>query len=181
MSTNYMEGDGTVGDLWDHGLQTYLATADMDEMDYITIEEFQLFGDPSLIISEQSQPPNKPDTPTGTISGKINTKYTYTTSTTDSDDDTLSYLFDWGDKTVSSWMGPYESGVSVSAEKTWTTKGTYQIRVIAKDSHGILSVWSDSLAVTIPFSKDFAFFSFLEHVFEHFPNAFPLARHMLGY
>jgi hypothetical protein len=181
MSQNYIEGDTTVGELWSHGLQSYLATADMDEMDYITVEEFQLFGDPSLIISEHSQPPQKPEPPTGTVSGKINTKYTYTASTTDPDGDNISYLFDWGDDTVSSWLGPFESGESISAEKTWTTKGTYQIRVLAKDSHGILSEWSDPLAVTIPFSKDLTVFSFFELLAHRFPNAFPLIRYILRY
>jgi hypothetical protein len=181
MSQNYMDGDTTVGELWGHGLHTYLTTADMDEMDYITVEEFQLFGDPSLKISEQSQPPAKPETPRGTISGKINTKYTYTSSTTDPDGDNISYMFDWSDGTFSSWVGPYNSGASASAEKIWTKKGTYYIRVIAKDSHGILSQWSDPLVVTMPFSYDNPILQFLKTLFERFPNAFSILRHLMGY
>jgi len=37
----------------------------MDQIDYITIEEFQPFGDPSLVIAGDSQPPDKPDAPEG--------------------------------------------------------------------------------------------------------------------
>jgi len=168
MSQNYMNGDVALGELWGHGLQSYLATAEMDEMDYITVEEFQLFGDPSLAIGEQSQPPAQPETPSGPTSGKINIKYTYTTSTTDPDGDTVSYLFDWGDGTLSNWIVPLISGVTASAEKTWTKKGTFTIKVIAKDSHGVLSEWSDPIDVTMPLSKNIPFLPVFERLFEHF-------------
>lgn len=176
MSQNYMDGDTTLGELWGHGLSTYLTTAEMDEMDYITVEEFQLFGDPSLTIKEQSHPPAKPETPQGTLQGKINTKYTYTSLTTDPDGDMISYQFDWGDGTVSNWVGPLESGAEASAEKTWTKKGTYQIRVIAKDAHGILSVWSDPLVVTMPCSYEPPF-RFIFWLLEWFTYAFPFLHY----
>ncbi len=181
MSQNYMNGDLTLGDLWGHGLHSYLMTAEMDEMDYITVEEFQLFGDPSLAIGEHSQPPTKPETPSGPTSGKINIKYTYTTSTTDPDGDKVSYMFDWGDGSFSSWVGPLNSGIIASADKIWTKKGTYNIKVIAKDSHGILSDWSDPLSVTMPCSYKIPFLQFLKTLFERFPNAFPLLRQLLDY
>jgi len=66
LSAHYIEGTKTFGELWSKSLTTYLSTAVMDQIDYITIEEFQPFGDPSLVIAGDSQPPDKPDAPEGT-------------------------------------------------------------------------------------------------------------------
>jgi PKD repeat protein len=95
-------------------------------------------------------PPNTPERPTGPASGKINTEYTYNTSTTDLDNDQMYYKWDWGDGDISNWLGPFESGVIASAQHTWDTKGSYEIKVKAKDEHGLESDWSDPLGVTMP-------------------------------
>ena len=118
--------------------------------DYKTIEEWQLFGDPSLAIGAQSEAPNKPSTPEGEIEGKINTEYTYTTSTTDPEGDDIYYLFDWGDGEYSGWLGPFDSGDACEGSHKWTKVGTYEIRVKAKDVHGVQSEWSDPLEGRIP-------------------------------
>jgi len=172
MSENYMEGDLTFGELWGHGLIDYLNTAEMDEMDYITIEEFQPFGDPSLAIREESQAPEKPLDLDGPNSGKINEEYTYTASTTDPDEDRLFYLFDWGNGDYSNWVGPYDSGVTAEACYTWTEEGDYQIRVKAKDEHGVQSEWSDPLEVTMPKNNLFSlmFLRYIQNLLENFPN-----------
>ena len=49
----------------------------------------------------------------------------------------------------SSWLGPYSSGATVAAGHTWIDQGSYEIKVMAKDEDGLLSQWSDSLAVDI--------------------------------
>ncbi len=181
MSENYMEGDLTFGELWGHGLYDYLATAEMDEMDYITVEEFQPFGDPSLAIAGESQPPEKPGDLDGPTSGKINEEYKYTASTTDPDEDQLYYLFDWGDGEFSEWIGPLDSGDTAEASHIWTERGDYEIKVKAKDEHGVQSDWSEPLPITMPKNKPFNFnFDLLSWLFERFPNAFPILRHMLG-
>jgi hypothetical protein len=58
-------------------------------------------------------------------------------------------MFDWGDGTLSGWVGPLNSGSTASAKKTWTSTGTFKVKVIAKDSHGVYSNWSDSLTVVL--------------------------------
>jgi hypothetical protein len=73
------------------------------------------------------------------------------------------------------------SGATVSAKKTYTAEGTYQIKVVAKDTHGKLSEWSNPLAITMPLSYEPPFVHFLEKLFEAFPHAFPLLRLLLGY
>lgn len=126
-----------------------------------------------------NNPPNKPSKPSGTINGKINVQYTYTSSATDPETDQVYYWFDWGDGNNSGWVGPYNSGQTGSAKHAWTVKGTYQIKVKSKDTNDAESPWSDPLSVTMPRNRlliNTLFMIFLEK----FPNAFPLLRFLLG-
>jgi hypothetical protein len=126
----------------------------------------------TVIISKtELHHPNKPVPPSGPASGKINTVYTYNTSTTDPDGDHVYYLFNWGDGTYSSWLGPYVSGDTIESRNTWTTQGSYEIRVKAKDTLGFESEWSDPLPITMPYLKTrnpFSIFLF-EQLMERFP------------
>jgi hypothetical protein len=148
MSGNYQNGDAALGQLWGHGVSSYISPV-MDEIDYITLEEFQPFGDPSLRIAGDSQRPNKPATPQGQSEGMTGEEYLYTSSTIDPDGDSLYYLFDWDDETNSGWMGPFASGDTSAAAHWWGTAGGYQVRVMARDDNGVFSVWSDPLEVDI--------------------------------
>ncbi len=170
----------TFGELWARALNRNINSG-MDATEHKTVEEWQAFGDPTLAIGENSLPPAKPQAPSGPASGGINKEYTYTTSTTDPESDQISYMFDWGDGTFSSWVGPLNSGATASAKKTWNVQGSYQIKVVAKDSHGKLSEWSNPLSITLPYSYEPPLMHFLERLFEQFPHAFPLLRIILGY
>ncbi len=170
----------TFGELWENTLNRNINSG-MDATEYKSVEEWQAFGDPTLAIGENSQPPAKPQAPSGPASGKINTEYTYTSSTTDPESDQVSYMFDWGDGSFSSWVGPLNSGATASAKKTYTVEGSYQIKVVAKDSHGKLSIWSDPLSISMPYTFEQPLMHFLERLFEQFPHAFPLLRLLLGY
>lgn len=171
----------TLGDMWSKALNRYIHSS-MDAEDYKTVEEWQPFGDPTLAIAGASDPPAKPSKPSGPASGNVGTEYTYTTSTTDPNGDQVYYLFDWADGTTSGWVGPFDSGAMGSAKKTWTQKGNYAITVIAKDTHGVLSPWSDPMSVTMPTETKYVFhpfLQFLENLLERFPNAFPFLRILL--
>jgi len=176
-------GATSFGEMWSRALNRYIKSG-MSDTDYKTVEEWQAFGDPTLAIGETSNPPAKPATPAGPPSGTAGDAYTYTTSTTDPDGDQVSYMFDWGDNTTSGWVGPFNSGATASATKTWTKQGSYQVRVVAKDAHGVLSLWSDPFPVTMPLGNAFSFnqplFHFLQWLLERFPNAFPILRALLG-
>ena len=142
----------TLGEMWANGIVRSIGT-NMDGAERKTVLEWQCLGDPSLQIAEPSNPPSKPSTPNGPTSGGVNVELTYTTSATDSDGDQILYLFDWGDETTSGWLGPYNSGQTAVGKKTWTKVGTYEIKVVAKDEHGKLSEWSDTLSITVPRNK----------------------------
>ncbi len=83
------------------------------------------------------------------------------------------YLFDWGDEKFSGWVGPYNSGQTAEASHKWNGKGDYEIRVKAKDDHGVQSDWSDPLPISMPKNKKVVntyFFDFLEQLSRLFPN-----------
>jgi hypothetical protein len=120
---------------------------------------------------ETNTPPEQPQKPSGDASGNVETTYTYSTETTDVDGDQVYYLWDWGDGNFSEWLGPFASGATATAEKSWTTKGTYSIRVKAKDVFGNESNWSDPLAVTMP-RNQIVMFNFFEKLERWFPHIF---------
>lgn len=97
--------------------------------------------------------PNKPGKPNGPASGTTGKMYNYSSSTTDDEGDQIYYLFDWGDGTDSGWKGPFPSGSVCEASKKWNSRGTYSVRVKAKDIEGHESRWSDPLSVTMPKSN----------------------------
>jgi hypothetical protein len=111
-----------------------------------------------------NQAPEKPATPNGPTSGETGTEYTYTTSTSDPDGEQVYYWFDWGDDTNSGWLGPYDSGEEISETHTWDSKGSFEIKVKAKDTKGIQSEWSDPLPISMPKSDSLftQFFDFIE-------------------
>jgi thiol-disulfide isomerase/thioredoxin len=124
-------------------------------------------------------PPATPQAPSGEANGKAGIEYTYTTTTSDPNNDDVSYWFEWGDGTNSGWIGPYPSGATASAKHIWTTKGMYNITVKAIDPSNSESDWSDPLPITMPCSYNTLMQSFLEIVFQRFPYAFPLLRQLL--
>jgi len=110
---------------------------------YIAWVEYQIYNNR----------PQKPMSPNGPTSGSINTHYNYSTSTIDLDGDDIYYLFDFGDGSSTNWIGPVTSNTEISASHQWEKKGSYAIRVKAKDTHGYETEWSDPLSVSFPKSK----------------------------
>jgi hypothetical protein len=135
------------------------------------------WSEPLPITIVSSYPPNTP-TLSGPAKGKPGITYLYTFQTTDPEEDSISYYLDWGDNTTSGWLGPYPSGSPGSASHSWSQRGTYTIKVKAKDSWGGESDWG-KLPVHIP--TDTAIPSLLQQLFVRFPHAFPLLRYLLGY
>ncbi len=117
-------------------------------------------------VLSDNEPPNKPNKPSGEVKGKVGQTYTYTTSASDPDGDQLSYMWDWGDGNFSEWLGPYDSGAEANAQKSWSTKGNYNIKVKAKDTSGAESEWSDPLSITMPKGKDLRPIGLLARIFE---------------
>ncbi|HWR27557.1 MAG TPA: FG-GAP-like repeat-containing protein [Candidatus Thermoplasmatota archaeon] len=130
-------------------------------------------------VPGSNQPPAAP-TITGPAKGKIKVATEYNFTTVDPEGDMVYYFIDWGDSSNSSWIGPAPSGDVVPQSHTWSKKGTYIIKAKAKDIYGNESDWG-TLSVTMPCSYNIPFQQFWELLFERFPNAFPIVRHLMGY
>ena len=137
--------------------------------------QFQILNTPSENLA-----PDQPGAPSGSTEGKPGQEYTYSASTVDPERDQIYYLWDWGDGTQSEWIGPCNSGETISTTHIWAAKGSYCIKVMAKDINDHESNWSDPLPITMPYSYN-PLHQFFEQLFERFPNAFPILRQMLGY
>ena len=101
---------------------------------------------------------NAPDNPDiqGPASGKIKEEQVFTVSTADPEGDDVYYWIEWYDGDPDgSWQGPYDSGEEVPFSHTWTEKGTYTVRVKAKDIYGTESDWS-TLEVNMPKLRGFS-------------------------
>jgi hypothetical protein len=82
---------------------------------------------------DENTPPNKPII-TGPNKGSPEKEYEFIIKTSDSENDDVYYYVDWGDGNSSGWIGPYYIEEEITVEHTWSTKGTYNVRVKAKDS-----------------------------------------------
>ncbi len=101
-----------------------------------------------LQLTEVEFPPSKPKTPTGQVVGYTNITYSYSTVSTDPEGGKISYGWDWdSDKIVDEWTDPVDSNTIVNFSHSWNVEGTYNIRVKAKDDHGLLSDWSNYIVV----------------------------------
>jgi len=95
-----------------------------------------------------NQPPNTPNI-SGTTSGKPNIEYNFNIFASDPDGNNLYYYVDWGDENNTGWLGPYTSSEEISLNHKWLEKGTYVIKVKAKDTFDEESDWA-SLEITLP-------------------------------
>ena len=97
----------------------------------------------------ENQPPSTPLAPTGSDSGTPGTSYSFTATTTDPDGDQIAFKFDWGDGSQSDWTSFVDSGSSASKSHSWSTEGTYYVKVKAKDAYNAESGWSSGHQIII--------------------------------
>lgn len=96
-----------------------------------------------------NQPPSPSSAPTGGSIVAVDSGETYCATATDPDNDSVYYLFDWGDATTLEWIGPLPSGVPATSQHTWSSVGAFNVQVRVKDQWDIYSQWSPSTQVTV--------------------------------
>jgi hypothetical protein len=116
-----------------------------------------------------NQRPNKPEPPDGPARGKPDTDYTFTTSSSDPDGDSLKYVWDWGDGNFSELLDSNE------ASYAWAYKDEFAVRVMAVDTHGGESDWSDPLFVTMHKSR---LGNMNQIIIWRFIERYPLLKHL---
>lgn len=126
--------------------------------------QLNLFGDPTLTFySDENNPPEIPDKPSGTDKGKIGEDYSFVTIGTDVDGDLIYYKFSWGDGAFSEWLGPYSSGEEVNASHSWSNRGGFEVKVKTRDEHRDESDWSEPLTISM---RGFSFLGWLIDLIE---------------
>ena len=131
--------------------------------------ETNLLGDPTLTFyTTNNQKPNQPNRPTGETFGNVYKQYTFSTYTTDDDNNELYYKWDFGDGTFSEWLGPYISGEEVQVTYRWSNLGIYKVKVKARDIHRAESDWSESTTLILPIFNQFPMINLFFEILEKF-------------
>lgn len=112
-----------------------------------------------------NQRPQRPSRPIGENEGTINMEYYYSSSSIDPNNDSLYFLFDWGDGTDSGWIGPYESKEIVNISHIWIEKGNYEVKTKVKDIHELESEWSKPLIISMPMNNKLLRLSYILNKF----------------
>ena len=120
--------------------------------------------------------PERPTRPIGQTEGRPDVEYEFTTRTSDPDGDQVFYKWDWGDGSVTEWMGPFESDEDIYANHSWPVKGEFEIRVKAKDLVGEESDWSNPLSIDIPRTRQRSKTMFLDFI-----GNFPVFTRLITY
>jgi len=99
---------------------------------------FKVYG------TSPNQPPTVPARPVGPSEGTPGTNYYHETSgSTDPEGGTVEYKWDRGDGSPSPWM------TTLRSIHSWSSTGTYQIKVKARDEFGAESGWSSTTTIVI--------------------------------
>ncbi len=96
-----------------------------------------------------NEKPLVPAAPEVKAGGCIGIDYEFATATTDPDGHQIYYRWDYGDGTITDWVGPYNSGDSCFVSYAWSVVGTYGVKVQAQDEYGQTSDWSPASTITM--------------------------------
>lgn len=92
--------------------------------------------------------PAKPEKPSGRDRVATTSLASYSTFTTDPNQDSVLYVFDWGDG-LADTTALLPAGDTASASHQWPNIGSYAVRARAQDARGYWSGWSDKLPVSV--------------------------------
>ena len=96
----------------------------------------------SHTVATPNSSPTTPSVPSGPASGFIQTGYGFSSTASDPDNDTLQYIFDWGDGVISGWGNSTQSHL-------WSNTGNFCVKARAIDGHGAVSSWSNCRSINI--------------------------------
>ncbi len=97
----------------------------------------------SFVVDIINNAPGSPQI-SGPTTGVHGQSYDFTFVASDPDADQVYYWIDWGDSHHTTWLGPYDSGESMTTSYSWDTPGSYTIKAKAKDYIGDESGWTSS-------------------------------------
>jgi rhodanese-related sulfurtransferase len=126
--------------------------------------------------TKPNMPPNIPVI-TGETRGKISQKYLYNITTTDDDSDDVYYYVNWSDNTTNQLIGPFHSGEEVTLNHIWSEKGTYTVKVKARDIYGSESDYA-TLDIKMPKTGTAIFHQLFLKMLEEIHFLFPFLKNI---
>jgi len=123
-------------------------------------------------------PPSPPKID-GPNKGSAGTKYDFSFTSTDPQDQKVSYKIEWGDGDKIDWTAYQTSGTAYDASHTWDQDGTYTIKAWAKNEDGIESLKSEK-KIEIPRSRAVDMHYVILRFLAQQPNLFPILKFLLG-
>ncbi len=111
---------------------------------------FSIVAATSKYTTPLNQPPNDPRM-FGPTSGIIGRPYFFVITTSDPENQNVSYFIDWGDGTSTGWTPYFNSGKEVKYTHTWYKVDEFTIRCKAKDIYNAESNWS---SIVMPIAKN---------------------------
>jgi len=114
--------------------------------------------------TKANTPPNIPVI-SGEKRGKPGEEYQYNFTTSDIDQDNVYYYVNWSDNTSNQLVGPYHSGEETTLSHIWSEKGTYTLKVKARDIYGAESDYA-TLDIKMPKTGNTVFHQILLRIFE---------------
>jgi len=110
-----------------------------------------------VVIAIGNNPPAKP-TVNGPTTGNKNTDYDYTAVSTDADDDTIQYTFDWDDSSANTVTDFLTNGTTTTQTHGWTTPGIYEISVKAYDNKTVSTASKITVLIDSYWVNDIGYF-----------------------
>jgi len=109
-----------------------------------------------VIISVANNPPTKPAV-NGPSTGNKNTAYDYTAVSTDADNDTIRYTFDWDDGSANTVTDFLSSGTATTQTHNWAAPGIYEISVKAYDNETDSAATKLTVLIDVHWVKDIGY------------------------
>jgi len=111
-----------------------------------------------------------PDSPiiSGPTRCPVGVPINYTFSSNDFDGDKVLFKIDWGDDTITEWIGPVKSEQQILLNHTWDEKSSFTIQAQSKDIYGDKSEWI-TLNVRVSKEKNGIFEVIINRFLHHFP------------
>ena len=88
----------------------------------------------ALLSCKTNHAPDAPAVTAGPQYCLQDSTYSFSAAASDPDGDSVTVRFDWGDSTLSHWVGLFASGETFTFTHAWSDTGTYEVRVSAQDS-----------------------------------------------
>ena len=126
---------------------TLTVTDDNDKTDEKTVK---------AIIKTPNQPPSKPQI-TGPRNGQKDTQYDFSFVSTDSNNDDIQYMIEWGDDSPLVATNFEESSTKITVSHAWAKPGIYTVSVIAQDGHSSSESSTFTMLIDVKYVGDIGY------------------------